>query len=67
MAQYTADARHDTLEQKQMQRHRLIYSTLKAELDAGLHALIIKAKTPLEAGEVQTAPASGAEGVPAGP
>lgn len=52
---------------KQMQRHRLIYSTLKAELDAGLHALIIKAKTPLEAGEVQTAPASGDESVPAGP
>ena len=50
-----------------MQRHRLIYSTLKAELDAGLHALIIKAKTPLEAGEVQAAPASGDESVPAGP
>ena len=67
MAEYTADARGDTLEQKQMQRHRLIYSTLKTELDAGLHALIIKAKTPLEAGEVQAAPASGDESVPAGP
>ena len=50
-----------------MQRHRLVYSTLQAELEKGLHALVIKAKTPAEAGEVQSAPASGGEEPPAGP
>lgn len=53
-----------------MQRHRLVYSALQAELDAGLHALVIKAKTPKEAGDsedVLAAPASGDEKVPAGP
>lgn len=56
-----------------MQRHRLIYSTLQAELDAGLHALVIKAKTPKEAGMeesqdgVEAPPASGGTQAPAGP
>lgn len=57
-----------------MQRHRLIYSTLQAELDAGLHALVIKAKTPKEAGmeeasdeAVEGAPGSAGEKVAAGP
>jgi BolA protein len=30
-------------------RQRMVYETLKAELDAGLHALAIKALTPAEA------------------
>lgn len=29
-------------------RHRLVYSALKAELDAGLHALALVTKTPAE-------------------
>jgi stress-induced morphogen len=60
--------------QRQMQRHRLIYSTLQAELDAGLHALVIKAKTPREAGmedaseeAVEAPPASAGEKAAAGP
>jgi BolA protein len=31
-----------------MQRHRLVYAILNDELQAGLHALSIKAKTPEE-------------------
>lgn len=55
-----------------MQRHRLIYSTLQAELDGGLHALVIKAKTPKEAGMdesegAEAPPASGGEQAAAGP
>ncbi|KIY74382.1 bola-like protein [Cylindrobasidium torrendii FP15055 ss-10] len=33
-----------------MQRHRIIYAALKAELDAGLHSLSLKTKTEAEAG-----------------
>ncbi|KAH9858693.1 bola-like protein [Lenzites betulinus] len=32
-----------------MQRHRMIYSALSDELAAGLHALSLKTKTPVEA------------------
>ncbi|KAI0630384.1 bola-like protein [Trametes polyzona] len=31
-----------------MQRHRMIYSALSEELSAGLHALSLKTKTPVE-------------------
>lgn len=71
---FTVDVVSSAFEGKrQMQRHRLIYSTLQTELDAGLHALVIKAKTPEEAGlqsdaeRAEAAPASGGEQAPAGP
>lgn len=46
-----ADARLHLL-QNQMKRHRMIYSALKEELDAGLHALALQTKTPKEVGMV---------------
>uniref|UniRef100_A0A7S4DGY9 BolA-like protein n=1 Tax=Lotharella globosa TaxID=91324 RepID=A0A7S4DGY9_9EUKA len=33
-----------------VKRHRMIYEIVKAELDAGVHALSLKTKTPKEAG-----------------
>lgn len=32
-------------------RHRMIYQLLQAEIDAGLHALALKTKTPAETGQ----------------
>jgi stress-induced morphogen len=32
-----------------VQRHRLVYQALSEELEAGLHALALKTKTPAEA------------------
>ena len=31
-----------------VQRHRLVYSLLQPEIDAGVHALALKTKTPAE-------------------
>lgn len=31
-------------------RHRMVYQLLQAEIDAGVHALALKTKTPAEAG-----------------
>lgn len=33
-----------------VQRHRLVYQLLAAEIEAGVHALALKTKTPAEAG-----------------
>eukprot|EP00468_Gymnochlora_sp_CCMP2014_P013692 CAMPEP_0167749716 /NCGR_PEP_ID=MMETSP0110_2-20121227/5576_1 /TAXON_ID=629695 /ORGANISM="Gymnochlora sp., Strain CCMP2014" /LENGTH=89 /DNA_ID=CAMNT_0007634929 /DNA_START=183 /DNA_END=452 /DNA_ORIENTATION=- len=33
-----------------VKRHRMVYDILKEELDAGVHALSLKTKTPKEAG-----------------
>ncbi len=33
-----------------VQRHRLVYGLLKEELEAGVHALALKTKTPEEDG-----------------
>ncbi|EFN50827.1 hypothetical protein CHLNCDRAFT_15183, partial [Chlorella variabilis] len=33
---------------KPVQRHRMVYQLLQAEIDAGVHALALKTKTPAE-------------------
>jgi BolA protein len=33
-----------------VQRHRMVYQLLQEEIDAGLHALALKTKTPAEVG-----------------
>lgn len=32
-----------------VQRHRMVYQALSAEIEAGVHALALKTKTPAEA------------------
>ena len=32
-----------------VQRHRMVYQLLQAEIDGGVHALALKTKTPSEA------------------
>ena len=39
-------------------RHRLVYAAVKEELDAGLHALALKTRTPAEAQRQAAAAAS---------
>jgi BolA protein len=34
-----------------VQRHRMVYQLLQAEIDAGVHALALKTKTPAEVGQ----------------
>ena len=41
-----------------VQRHRLVYSLLQPEIDAGVHALALKTKTPAE--QQQAAAGAGA-------
>ena len=34
-----------------VQRHRMVYQLLQAEIDAGVHALALRTKTPAEVGQ----------------
>ena len=34
-----------------VQRHRMVYALVQAEIDAGVHALALKTKTPAEVGQ----------------